>query len=120
MPETTTTPKPSTTSTASPPDVDRVAASRAAVAARRARAAVKADVAIGARSPLDVLREAFAVPEGVEGRLRVPEFLTSIPAIGATKSARIMQELGIATSKRLGGLGVALIPLLRWLKKNFS
>ena len=89
----------------SPPDVDRVAASRAAVAARRARAAVKAEVASAARSPLDVLREAYESPEGVEGRLRVSEFLTSIPAIGATKSARIMHELQISMSKRLGGLG---------------
>lgn len=88
-----------------PPDVDRVAASRAAVAARRARASVKAEVASGRRSPLDVLRVAFEEPEGVEGRLRVTEFLTSIPAIGATKSTRIMQELEISTSKRLGGLG---------------
>ncbi|GAA1774266.1 guanylate kinase [Agromyces lapidis] len=88
-----------------PPEVDRVAASRAAVAARRARASVKAEVASGRRSPLDVLRVAFEEPEGVEGRLRVTEFLTSIPAIGATKSARIMQELEISTSKRLGGLG---------------
>jgi guanylate kinase len=99
----TTTNSRSTTST--PPDVDRVAASRAAVAARRARAAVKADVSDGARSPLDVLRVAYEAPEGVEGRLRVTEFLTSIPAIGVTKSARIMSELEISTSKRLGGLG---------------
>lgn len=102
MPDTTTT----TTPTAStPPEVDRVAASRAAVAARRARAAVKAAIASGARSPLDVLRAAYEAPEGVEGRLRVPEFLSSIPAIGATKTARIMSELEIASSKRLGGLG---------------
>ena len=78
---------------------------RAAVAARRARAAVKSQIADGARSPLDVLREAFEQPEGVEGRLRVTEFLTSIPAIGVTKSARIMHDLEISTSKRLGGLG---------------
>ncbi|WP_136706861.1 guanylate kinase [Agromyces sp. H66] len=91
--------------TAAPPEVDRVAASRAAVAARRARAAVKAAVADGSRSPLDVLREAYEAPEGVEGRLRGTEFLTSIPAIGATKTARIMDELEISTSKRLGGLG---------------
>jgi guanylate kinase len=88
-----------------PPEVDRVAASRAAVAARRARAAVKAEIASAARSPLDVLRVAFESPDGVEGRLRVTEFLTSIPAIGQTKSARIMEELAISTSKRLGGLG---------------
>ncbi|MEI5582936.1 guanylate kinase [Agromyces sp. CCNWLW213] len=88
-----------------PPEVDRIAASRAAVAARRARAAVKHDVASGARSPLDVLRAAYEEPEGVEGRLRVTEFLTAIPAIGQTKCARIMDELQIAASKRLGGLG---------------
>ena len=55
--------------TSAPPEVDRVAASRAAVAARRARAAVKHDIAAGARSPLDVLRAAYEEPEGVEGRV---------------------------------------------------
>ena len=40
---------------------------------------MKADVASGARSPLDVLRVAYEAPEGVEGRLRVPEFLTVDP-----------------------------------------
>jgi guanylate kinase len=97
--------EPASKTTAAPPDVDRVAASRAAVAARRARAVVKAAVADGSRSPLDVLRAAYEEPEGVEGRLRVTEFLTSIPAIGTTKTARIMHELEISPSKRLGGLG---------------
>ncbi len=88
-----------------PPDVDRVAASRAAVAARRARAAVKADIASGRRTPLAVLQAAFDDPEGVEGRLRVTELLTSIRAIGVTKMQRIMSHLHISPSKRLGGLG---------------
>ncbi|MFD6053048.1 guanylate kinase [Agromyces sp. NPDC060279] len=88
-----------------PPEVDRVAASRAAVAARRARAIVKQEVAEGARSPLDVLRVAFDEPDGVEGRLRVTEFLGAIPAIGRTKTERIMDELQISPAKRLGGLG---------------
>lgn len=88
-----------------PPEVDRVAASRAAVAARRARAIVKQEVADGARSPLDVLRVAFDEPDGVEGRLRVTEFLGAIPAIGRTKTERIMDELQISPAKRLGGLG---------------
>jgi guanylate kinase len=94
-----------TTTASRPPEVDRVAASRAAVAARRARATVKAAVADGSRSPLDVLRVAYAEPDGVEGRLRVTEFLTSIPAIGQTKTGRIMRDLEISPSKRLGGLG---------------
>ncbi|SDS66903.1 guanylate kinase [Microterricola viridarii] len=88
-----------------PPEVDRVAASRAAVAARRARAAVKAAIAAGERNPLDVMRTAFAEPLGAEGKLRVTEFLTSIPAIGVTKMHRIMDDLGISPAKRLGGLG---------------
>ena len=88
-----------------PPDVDRVAASRAAVAARRARAAVKAQVAAGERTALDVLAAAVKNPNGVEGRLRVTELLVSIPAIGVTKMQRIMTKLEISPSKRLGGLG---------------
>jgi len=88
-----------------PPDVDRVAASRAAVAARRARAAVKASVADGSRSPLDVLRVAFEDASTPEATLRTTEFLTSVPAIGETKRVRIMRDLGIADAKRLGGLG---------------
>lgn len=88
-----------------PPDVDRVAASRAAVAARRARAAVKAAIAAGERNPLDVMRTAFEEPLGTEGKLRVTEFLTSIPAIGVTKMHRIMDDLEISPAKRLGGLG---------------
>ncbi|MEJ3404987.1 guanylate kinase [Rathayibacter sp. YIM 133350] len=88
-----------------PPEVDRVAASRAAVAARRARAAVKADLASGSRNPLDVLRVAAEEPESVEGGIRVTEFLTSIPSIGVTKMQRFIAELGISPAKRLGGLG---------------
>jgi len=66
---------------------------------------VKQEVADGRRSPLDVLRVAFDDPDGVEGRLRVTEFLGAIPAIGRTKTERIMDELQISPAKRLGGLG---------------
>jgi guanylate kinase len=88
-----------------PPEVDRVAASRAAVAARRARAAVKADVASGSRRALTVLDRAAADPEGVEGHLRVTEFLMSVPAIGETKMRHALETLSISPVKRLGGLG---------------
>jgi CelD/BcsL family acetyltransferase involved in cellulose biosynthesis len=33
---------------------------------------------------------------------------------------RVIQTVVVATDKRFGGLAVSLIPLLRWLKKNFS
>lgn len=88
-----------------PPEVDRTAASAAAVAARRARAAVKNAIASREVSPLVVLDHATAAPEGVEGRLRVTEFLMSVPAIGTTKMQEALQRLAISPAKRLGGLG---------------
>jgi len=90
-----------------PPPVDRAAAARAAVAARRARAAVKAAVAERSRTALDVAESAWAGESTQpEATLRVRELLTSIPGIGPTRVARIMADLGIAESKRVGGLGV--------------
>jgi guanylate kinase len=89
-----------------PPEVDRVAASRAAIAARRARAAVKHAVASRARSAADVADTAWSDPESPEATLRVRELLTSVPTLGPTRAARVMAQLGIAESKRVGGLGV--------------
>ncbi|MBO1738481.1 guanylate kinase [Leifsonia sp. TF02-11] len=88
-----------------PPEVDRAAASAAAIAARRARAAVKNAIAAREVSPLVVLDHATAAPDGVEGRLRVTEFLLSVPAIGTTKMQEALQKLSISPAKRLGGLG---------------
>ncbi|TQJ32194.1 guanylate kinase [Microbacterium sp. SLBN-146] len=88
-----------------PPEVDRVEASRRAVAARRARAALKKDVATRVITPQALLERALAEPESPAGAMRVTEFLTSIPAIGEGKRDRILAELGISPVKRLGGLG---------------
>ena len=88
-----------------PPEVDRVAASRAAVKARRARAAVKASLVSGERSPLDVLDAAGTSADGPEATLRVTDFLMSLKAIGATKTKEILERLEISPVKRLGGLG---------------
>ena len=89
-----------------PPDVDRVAASRAAIAARRARAAVKNAVATRDRSAAEVLETAWNTPGSAEAGLRVRELLTSVPTLGPTRVARVMDQLGIAESKRVGGLGI--------------
>jgi guanylate kinase len=89
-----------------PPEVDRVAASRAAVAARRARAAVKHDIATHTRTARDVLETAWADSSSAEAGLRVRELLTSVPTLGPIRAAKVMAELGIAESKRAGGLGV--------------
>lgn len=89
-----------------PPEVDRVAGSRAAVAARRARAEVKRQVASRERTALDVAQSAWTGdPLAPEATLRVSELLKSIPHLGPTRTERIMTDLGIAASKRVGGLG---------------
>ena len=89
-----------------PPEVDRIAAGKAAVAARQARAAVKHAVASRSRSALDVALVAWSDPETAEASLRVRELLTSIPGLGPTRVARLMGDLDISDKKRVGGLGV--------------
>jgi guanylate kinase len=103
-----------------PPEVDRAAASQAAIAARRARAAVKKDVHDRVRSAVEVVETAWAEPsDGAEASLRVRELLTSMPSLGPTRVARVMGELDIAESKRVGGLGVRQRRrLLDWLVRR--
>ncbi len=100
-----------------PPEVDRIAAAKAAVAARRARAAVKQDIHDRRRSAVEVVETAWTEPpSGAEASLRVRELLGSMPSLGPTRTARVMDQLGIAESKRVGGLGVRQRrKLLDWL-----
>ena len=89
-----------------PPEVDRIAAGRAAVAARQARAAVKHAVASRARTALDVATTAWRDPDSAEAGLRVRELLTSIQGLGPTRVARVLDDLAISDKKRVGGLGI--------------
>ncbi|MDZ8172727.1 guanylate kinase [Microbacterium xanthum] len=103
-----------------PPDVDRVAASRRAVAARRARAALKKDIAMRVVSPQDVLARSADSADAAASTLRVTEFLTALPAIGAGKRDRVLDELRISPVKRLGGLGARQrAALAEWLDSRF-
>ena len=96
-----------------PPEVDRAAASRRAVEARRERAALKRDVSTRVISPQELLRRSLADPLSPAGAMRVTEFLTAIPAIGESKRDRILASLGISPVKRLGGLGTRQRDALR-------
>ena len=87
------------------PTVDRVAASRAAVAARRARASIKADLSNGTRTALDVFLVGTIDADSVEASLRMTDFLLSIPALGAKKMESVLSSLNISSRKRVGGLG---------------
>ena len=91
----------------SPPPVDRIAASKKAVEARRARAEVKRRLASGAARPVDVFEAALRTEEPIHpaATMRVPQFLRSIPHIGETKTERILERLEISPVKKLRGLG---------------
>ncbi|MBX3104368.1 MAG: guanylate kinase [Microbacteriaceae bacterium] len=88
-----------------PPEVDRAEALRRAIAARKARAAIKAAVSAGETSPLQVAMNAWHDRESAESSLRVRDLLLSIPGLGPVKVEQILAQLSIASSKRLGGLG---------------
>ncbi len=103
-----------------PPEVDRVAASRRAVAARRERAALKHDVAMRVITPQELLQRALDAPDAPAGAMRITEFLTALPAIGEGKRDRILTALEIAPVKRLGGLGTRQrVALKEWLDTRF-
>ncbi len=86
------------------PEVDRVAANRAAIAARQARADLKRRLRSGEVSPFRVLEQS-RLPDTPAASLRITDFLLSFPAIGSVKAERVREELGISERKRLGGLG---------------
>lgn len=88
-----------------PPTVDRIAASQAAVAARRARAQVKRQLGSREINPLEVFEQAQFEPSSAAATLRVPQFLRAIPGIGELKAERILERLEISPVKRLGALG---------------
>lgn len=95
------------------PEVDRVAAARAAVAARRGRASIKAALSDGGRTAIDVFTVASIDRDSSEASLRVTDFLMSLPALGAKKVSGLMVSLGISPRKRLGALGRRQVAELR-------
>ncbi|MFT4284237.1 MAG: guanylate kinase, partial [Protaetiibacter sp.] len=90
-----------------------------AIAARRARAAVKDAVHRRERRALEVAEAAWEDPASAEGTMRVRELLMSMPGMGPTRVARTMEELAIADAKRVGGLGPRQREKLRsWLESR--
>lgn len=90
---------------------ERGAALAKAAAARRARAAIKADLKSGALSLADVITMAQA--DDVVGKMRVTALLESMPGVGKVKAAALMDRMGIAPTRRLRGLGEHQIRRLR-------
>lgn len=72
-----------------------------AAEARSERAKIKMDIRSGVLDPANLAID----PEGAAGRMRVFEFLTSCPGIGAVSARKVIREIGVSETKRLRGLG---------------
>ena len=81
----------------------RAAALAKAGEARRLRAEVKELLKTGSFSLVEVL--ARSDTEDYIGGMKVESVLESLPGLGKIKTKRLMEELGIASNRRLRGLG---------------
>jgi hypothetical protein len=81
----------------------RAAALEKAARARKERADVKQRLKRGSVSLPDVLQEGQT--DDVIGKMKVSSLLEALPGVGKVRARRIMEELGIAESRRIRGLG---------------
>ncbi|MGI8696678.1 MAG: integration host factor, actinobacterial type [Mycobacteriales bacterium] len=82
----------------------RAAALAKAAQTRRARAEVKDRLKRKEVTLSQILDDARS--DDTLGRMRVHELLESMPGVGKVRAAQIMDRLGIAAGRRVGGLGV--------------
>ena len=74
-----------------------------AAAARRERAEIKNRLKYSQGSLSDVIKAGQT--DDVVGKMRVVALLESLPGIGKVKARSIMEEVGIAETRRVRGLG---------------
>lgn len=93
---------------------DAKALSAKGAALRGARARLKAEIAQGRHSLIDLFDRAGEPNcDSVLSGLRVEWFLRSIPGFGVTKATRLLERLGISPRATLGGLRVRQRAALR-------
>ena len=91
---------------AAPPvltEEQRKAALQKAAEARRVRADLKDRLKMGSITLAEVLDQ--AAEDEIVGKTKVLAVLESLPGVGKVKARRLMEEIGIAESRRLRGLG---------------
>ena len=82
-------------------DDQRKAALVKAAAARHARAQLRDDIKSGAVTVESVLTSEDPIAQ----RLKVSALIESLPGYGKAKAAKVMNELGISSTRRVKGLG---------------
>lgn len=81
----------------------RAAALAKAAAARTARAELKERLKLGSLTLAEVLKQGET--DELVGKTKVLAILESLPGVGKVKARRTMDEIGIADSRRVRGLG---------------
>jgi len=84
-------------------DEQRAAALVKAAAVRQHRAEAKARLKMGTLTLRELL--VLAETDEVLAKLRVLTVLESLPGMGKVKARRLLDQVGIAESRRLSGLG---------------
>ncbi len=88
----------------------RSAALEKAAAARRERAEVKNRLKYAQGSLAEVIEEGQA--NEVVGKMKVSALLESLPGVGKVRARQVMEEIGIADTRRVRGLGAKQISAL--------
>lgn len=91
---------------ATPPQLNpeqRAAALAKAAEARAARAELKSKLKMGTVTLRDAIEGADS--DDVIGKLKVVNLLESLPGVGKVKARKVMEEIGIAETRRVRGLG---------------
>jgi hypothetical protein len=83
---------------------ERAAALEAAARARKVRAEIKSDLKNGKRKLADVI--ALGKSDEVVGKMKVSALLESLPGVGKVRASAVMEQVGIAASRRIRGLGI--------------
>ena len=85
----------------------RAAAAARGVAARQLRAELRTGLHDGRVRVSDVLADGQRDDERgrIVARLRVVDLVSSFPGIGPVRAADLMERIGIAANRRVGGLG---------------
>ena len=81
----------------------RQAALEKAAAARRQRAELKDKLKMGSLSLRELLDQ--AEHDDIVGKMKVLSVLESLPGLGKVKARKLMDEVGIADTRRVQGLG---------------
>lgn len=83
-------------------DEQRKAALKKATETREKRAELSRQLKAGKIKANDLIKKS---EDPIVGRMKVSRLIESLPGFGKVRSKQIMEELGIDSSRRVGGLG---------------